>query len=88
MLEPANVFQVLRVDGVWILPGSANWNAHSPRLNFEFNVEGYAGELGYQVEQLVKARLNTSTPLTFEGLEARPLPINPRGVARLFAPYL
>jgi len=33
------------VDGCWVLVGSANWDARSLRLNFEFNLECYDVEL-------------------------------------------
>jgi len=86
---PFDHSKLLVIDGIWTLLGSANWDARSLRLNFEFTVESYSGELGYQLEQLVKARLSASTPLTLEELDARPLPIKLRdGATRLFAPYL
>jgi cardiolipin synthase len=77
------------VDGAWTLAGSANWDARSLRLNFEFGVECYGTELGRQMEQLAQARLARSRPLTLEQVDARPLPVKWRdGFARLFAPYL
>ena len=77
------------VDGVWTLLGSANWDARSLRLNFELNVECYCSELGGRLEQLVRARIAESRPVTLAQVSARPLPVKLRdGVARLFAPYL
>jgi cardiolipin synthase len=77
------------VDGAYVLLGSANWDARSLRLNFEFDVECYSVELGAHLDGLVEARLSQSRPYTMAHSNARPLPVKLRdGVARLFAPYL
>jgi len=81
--------KLMVVDGTWTLLGSANWDARSLRLNFELNVECYCSELGGRLEQLVRARIAESRPVTLAQVNARPLPVKLRdGVARLFAPYL
>jgi cardiolipin synthase len=86
---PFDHSKLMVVDGAWTLAGSANWDARSLRLNFEFGVECYGTELGRQMEQLAQARLARSRPLTLEQVDARPLPVKWRdGFARLFAPYL
>jgi cardiolipin synthase A/B len=77
------------VDEEWTLFGSANWDARSLRLNFEFNVECYSQEFGCQPAQMVRARLSQSRLLSLEEVDSRPLLIKLRdGIARLFAPYL
>jgi cardiolipin synthase len=77
------------VDEEWTLLGSANWDARSLRLNFEFNVECYSAEFGFQLTQMVRARLSESRLLSLEEVDSRPLPIKLRdGITRLFAPYL
>jgi len=86
---PFDHSKLMLVDGAWTLFGSANWDARSLRLNFEFTMECYSTELGQQMKQLTQARLAQSRPLTLEQIDARPLPVKLRdGIARLFAPYL
>jgi cardiolipin synthase len=43
---PFDHSKLLVVDGAWALLGSANWDARSLRLNFEFDIECYNAELG------------------------------------------
>ncbi len=79
--------KLMIVDEEWTLFGSANWDARSLRLNFEFNLECYSAEFGCQLAQMVRARLSESRLLSLEEVDSRPLPIKLRdGVARLFAP--
>jgi cardiolipin synthase len=81
--------KLMIVDEEWTLLGSANWDARSLRLNFEFNVECYSAEFGFQLTQMVRARLSESRLLSLEEVDSRPLPIKLRdGITRLFAPYL
>ena len=81
--------KLMIVDEEWTFFGSANWDARSLRLNFEFNVECYSAEFGFQLMQMVRARLSESRLLSLEEVDSRPLPIKLRdGIARLFAPYL
>jgi cardiolipin synthase len=81
--------KLMVVDGAWTLLGSANWDARSLRLNFEFGVECYSVEFGAHLDALVQAHIAHSTPVTLKQLGARPLAVKLRdGVARLFAPYL
>jgi cardiolipin synthase A/B len=44
--------KLMIVDEEWTLFGSANWDARSLRLNFEFNVECYSKEFGCQLAQM------------------------------------
>jgi cardiolipin synthase A/B len=77
------------VDGTWCCFGSANWDARSLRLNFEFNVEAYGADLGGQLEALFTAALAQARPVTLAEVNARPLPAKLRdGTARLFTPFL
>ena len=86
---PFDHSKLLVVDGAYVLLGSANWDARSLRLNFEFDIECYSVELGAKMDGLVEARLSQSRPYTMTHSNARPLPVKLRdGVARLFAPYL
>ena len=86
---PFDHSKLMLVDGAWTLFGSANWDARSLRLNFEFTVECYSTELGRQMEQLAQTRLLQSRALDLKQVDARSLPVKLRdGFARLFAPYL
>jgi cardiolipin synthase len=86
---PFDHTKLMVVDGAYVLLGSANWDARSLRLNFEFDVECYSVELGAHLDGLVEARISQSRPYTLAQVNARSLPVKLRdGIARLFAPYL
>jgi cardiolipin synthase len=86
---PFDHSKLMVVDGAYVLLGSANWDARSLRLNFEFDVECYSVELGARMDAMVEARIQQSRPYTLAESNARPLPVKVRdGIARLFAPYL
>jgi cardiolipin synthase len=69
--------------------GSANWDARSLRLNFEFNLECYDLELAGRLEKLIEAKRSIARQVTLEQVDARSLPVRLRdGVARLATPYL
>ena len=86
---PFDHSKLMVVDGAWTLFGSANWDARSLRLNFEFGVECYSVEFGAHLDALVTARIAHSHAVTLQTINARSLPVKLRdGVARLFAPYL
>ena len=77
------------MDSCWVLLGSANWDARSLRLNFEFNLECYDADLAQRLEEWVGTKRNGAHPVTMEEINCRPLPGRLRdGVARLLAPYL
>jgi cardiolipin synthase len=77
------------IDNTWSLIGSANWDARSLRLNFEFCVEAYDPGLAFQLDQIFDTRLTNARQLTLEQIDARPLPIKLRDAFfRLFTPYL
>jgi cardiolipin synthase len=77
------------VDGVWSFIGSANWDARSLRLNFEFNVECYSPCFARQVLELIAARREPAHPLTLTDLEDRHLLLKVRDrIAWLWSPYL
>lgn len=81
--------KLLIVDGVWALVGSANWDARSLRLNFEFDVECYGAEIAGQLERLARERIDRARPIRLEDVDGRSLPIKLRdGTARLLTPYL
>jgi cardiolipin synthase len=86
---PFDHSKLMVVDGAYVLLGSANWDARSLRLNFEFDVECYSVELGAYLDAMVESRISQSRPYTLAQVNARPLPVKLRdGIARLFAPYL
>ena len=86
---PFDHTKVLLVDGVWVLLGSANWDARSLRLNFEFNLECYDRDLAAQLAGVVDSKLENSRRVTLQEVDGRSLPVKLRdGVSRLLSPYL
>ncbi|MCS1411820.1 MAG: Cardiolipin synthase [Verrucomicrobia subdivision 3 bacterium] len=62
-------------DECWTMTGSADWDARSLRLNFEFNVEYYSQELAQTCLEYIERKLEQTQPVTLKHLERRPLPI-------------
>jgi cardiolipin synthase len=86
---PFDHTKLMLVDDIWTLLGSANWDARSLRLNFEFTVECYDEALSCQLSELVERRLQGAKPVTLDDLEGRFILAKIRdGVARLLSPYL
>ena len=86
---PFDHSKLMIVDDAWALLGSANWDARSLRLNFEFDVECYDPGLVEAVGHIFRAKRDAGRPLTAEEIDGRPLPIRLRdGIARLLTPYL
>lgn len=86
---PFDHSKLMVVDAAWTLIGSANWDARSLQLNFEFNVECYDAELGARMDAFFADRVARARPLTLDDLNRRSFPVKIRdGVARLFSPYL
>ena len=81
--------KLMVMDEAWCLLGSANWDARSLRLNFEFNVECHSPALAQKLNQLAEERLSSARALSLAEVDGRSLPIKLRdGIARLFTPYL
>jgi cardiolipin synthase len=86
---PFDHTKLMLVDGLWTLLGSANWDARSLRLNFEFNVECYDRGLTARMEQLVQQKIATAQRVTIADLEGRLFPLRLRdNIVRLMTPYL
>jgi cardiolipin synthase len=86
---PFDHSKLMLVDDAWCCLGSANWDARSLRLNFEFNVEVYDPALCRQLAAQFDAVREASVEVSAEALRQRPLAVRLRdGVARLFAPVL
>jgi cardiolipin synthase A/B len=86
---PFDHSKLMVVDGCWVLVGSANWDARSLRLNFEFNLECYDAELARLLETLIEPKKQTARQITLEEVDSRSLAVRLRGgVARLASPYL
>jgi cardiolipin synthase len=86
---PFDHSKIFVVDGTWTSIGSANWDARSLRLNFEFNLEAYDRQLAAALETLVREKIRSSRPLTANDIDRRNLMIQLRdGLARLATPYL
>jgi cardiolipin synthase A/B len=88
-VPPFDHSKLMIVDGCWSLVGSANWDARSLRLNFEYNLECYDTALAARLEALIEKKRSTAREVTMKDVDQRGLPIRLRdGVARLMAPYL
>ncbi|NEX23151.1 cardiolipin synthase [Thiorhodococcus mannitoliphagus] len=86
---PFDHTKLMLVDDVWSFFGSANWDARSLRLNFEYNLECYDADLSARLHRLVDSKLAGAQQLTLDQVCTRSLPLYLRGAfARLFAPYL
>jgi cardiolipin synthase len=86
---PFDHTKIMIVDDEWLLLGSANWDARSLRLNFEFDVECYDVELAKSVHSAIDERFEAAVELSPDVFKARPLWRRLRdGVVRLFSPYL
>jgi cardiolipin synthase len=86
---PFDHSKLMLVDDAWVLLGSANWDARSLRLNFEYNLECYDAELARRVSELIESKQRHARLVTLEETDGRPLPAKLRdGIARLLTPYL
>ena len=86
---PFDHSKLMVVDGTWALVGSANWDARSLRLNFEFNVECYDVDLATRLGEIVEAKRRSAQQVTLAEADGRSMPIRLRdGVAHLLTPYL
>ncbi len=86
---PFDHSKLMVVDECWVLVGSANWDARSLRLNFEFNVECYDAALARRLEGVLEKKRAAAHEVTLGEVDARSLPSRLQdGVARLLTPYL
>ncbi len=86
---PFDHSKLMLVDECWTLLGSANWDARSLRLNFEFNVECYDAPLAQRLARHFEIRRLSARQVTLEEVDGRRLPARLRdGLARLLTPYL
>lgn len=86
---PFDHAKLVIVDGVWTFLGSANWDARSLRLNFEFNIECYDRGLASTLTRLFEQQLHEAEPLTLDMLRSRGIVQRLRdGMAALLSPYL
>jgi len=86
---PFDHSKLLLVDGRWALVGSANWDARSLRLNFEYNLECHDRALSNTLDGYFEARLARSRRLELSELRGQPLWKRLRNsTARLLSPYL
>jgi cardiolipin synthase len=86
---PFDHSKLLVVDDSWSLIGSANWDPRSLRLNFEYNLECYSGELAQRLNALIDAKIAGGRALTLEELDSQSVLVRVRnGAAWLAQPYL
>ncbi len=89
MPAPFDHSKLFSIDGEWCSIGSANWDARSMRLNFEFQVECYDREICAKVDALIDAKKANSSLLEEHMILERSMPVKLRDAgARLFLPYL
>ncbi len=87
--EPFDHSKLMTVDGHWAALGSANWDARSMRLNFEFLVECYDQGATEAIDALIDRKLIGAVQLTRGALERRSVFGKLCDAsARLFLPYL
>ncbi len=86
---PFDHSKLMVVDDEWTFVGSANWDARSLHLNFEYNIECYDRSLATAIGDLIDTKVASARRASLRELANRPLPVRLRdGVARLFSPYL
>ena len=86
---PFDHTKLVVVDGEWSLVGSANWDARSLRLNFEYNVECYSVRFAEQLSAIIDGRIAISRAVTTEELKQRSTLLRVRdGIALMAQPYL
>jgi cardiolipin synthase len=86
---PFDHSKLLLVDDEWSLVGSANWDARSLRLNFEFNVECYCPDLARSLGAIFEQKRAGAQRIRLEDVDKRSSLVKLRdSFARLFTPYL
>lgn len=86
---PFDHAKLVTMDGAWCAVGSANWDARSLRLNFEFNLECYDRVLCAELDRLIDAKVARASRISSRTLAARPLVERLRDAgAHLLLPYL
>jgi cardiolipin synthase len=86
---PFDHAKLLTVDGYWTFFGSANWDARSLKLNFEFNVEAYDEELAGTVNERIENQKRQSRSISADEFRNRSTLRKLRDNAfRLLSPYL
>lgn len=86
---PFDHSKLMVVDEAWTLLGSANWDARSFRLNFEFNLECYDADLGATADRIIQEKMKRAVPVSLADMDRRSFPVRLRdGAARMAAPLL
>ena len=86
---PFDHSKLMLVDHLWVLLGSANWDARSLALNFEFNMECYDVQLAATMGEILQEKKSSARKLTLEELRSQSLILKLRNrFFRLFSPYL
>ena len=86
---PFDHSKIMIVDQAWVLLGSANWDARSLALNFEFNVECYDFQLAESMGKILQEKRSSAWEMTLAQLNSQKLLVKLRNrFFRLFSPYL
>jgi cardiolipin synthase len=86
---PFDHTKLMTVDGGWTMLGSANWDARSLRLNFEYSVAALDTAFTARMDAVIDRKVAASSHLTLRKIAARGTFAKLRdALARLFLPYL
>jgi cardiolipin synthase len=86
---PFDHSKIMVVDRFWMVFGSSNWDPRSHRLNFEFDVECYDGQLAAHLDDWALAKVDEAEQITLAEYDAHGLWRRLRdGAFRLLSPYL
>jgi cardiolipin synthase len=86
---PFDHTKLMTVDGFCCVFGSANWDARSLRLNFEFNVAAIDADFTARADATIDAKIAASRRLTLRMLASRSRLAKLRdALTRLLLPYL
>jgi len=86
---PFDHTKIMLVDDLWVLLGSANWDARSLHFNFEFNVEVYDSILADTIIRILTAKKSRAEKLYLDAVQSRSKWLRFRdNVFRLASPYL
>lgn len=86
---PFDHSKLATIDGAWCALGSANWDARSLRLNFEFTLECYDSAMVGTIDRLIDEKIARGRVLSRADLAARRPLVRLRDAAsRLLLPYL
>ncbi len=85
---PFDHAKLVTMDSEWCLIGSSNWDARSFRLNFEFDLECYGGDLPAVLDKWIDEKIAGARKLDAAALAAPRWKRLRDAAVRLLMPYL